>query len=119
MKPSEQQKYKDALLELRSRLTAEVSHMIEAVADELQPPGELSNVPRHNADHATEALAADVAVIQNEQQLHDEVNAALARIEAGTFGRCTQCGQPIAAARLDAIPYTSRCTECARQSERA
>ncbi len=38
---------------------------------------------------------------------------ALDRIEAGTYGKCTSCGEMIAAARLSAIPESERCNSCA------
>ncbi len=42
----------------------------------------------------------------------DAVDAALKRIEAGTYGVCTDCGTDIAAARLHAAPETPRCISC-------
>lgn len=45
-----------------------------------------------------------------------EIEAALARIEAGTYGTCEVCGGSIAAGRLEALPYT---TMCARDREAA
>ena len=42
-----------------------------------------------------------------------EVDAALARVSAGTYGRCERCGQPIAPARLDARPTARLCIQCA------
>jgi len=42
-----------------------------------------------------------------------EVGNALRRIELGTYGRCTRCGEAIAAARLDALPFAATCTRCA------
>jgi RNA polymerase-binding transcription factor DksA len=42
-----------------------------------------------------------------------EVDAALARVEAGTYGRCERCGVPISPARLDARPTARRCITCA------
>jgi RNA polymerase-binding transcription factor DksA len=41
------------------------------------------------------------------------VDAALARIDAGTFGICARCGADIGADRLDAVPYTPFCRDCA------
>ncbi len=41
----------------------------------------------------------------------DEVDAALARLEAGTYGTCEACGKPIVAARLEAMPATRFCIE--------
>jgi DnaK suppressor protein len=41
-----------------------------------------------------------------------EIDAALAAIEAGTYGVCEQCGQPIPQARLRALPYARLCVAC-------
>lgn len=49
-------------------------------------------------------------------QLRDtlaEVEAAIGRLENGTYGRCEKCGQPIAPARLEAKPAARRCIQCA------
>ena len=43
-----------------------------------------------------------------------EVDAALARIDAGTYGICTNCGKPITKARLQARPTAELCIDCAR-----
>lgn len=40
------------------------------------------------------------------------IDAALARIKAGTFGTCAKCGQPISEARLEAVPHAALCEEC-------
>lgn len=42
------------------------------------------------------------------------INAALERIDAGTYGECVTCGAPIADARLDLIPHTPFCRSCAQ-----
>jgi DnaK suppressor protein len=42
----------------------------------------------------------------------DEVDRALAKIDAGTYGVCERCGEPIKRARLKALPYASMCIEC-------
>jgi RNA polymerase-binding transcription factor DksA len=41
------------------------------------------------------------------------IKAALARIETGDYGRCQMCGAPISAARLDVLPDTAFCKDCA------
>src|SRR5262245_16622824 len=43
-----------------------------------------------------------------------QLQAAIARIDAGTYGRCTQCGEEISPQRLAALPYTMTCIACAR-----
>jgi RNA polymerase-binding protein DksA len=50
-----------------------------------------------------EATAAELA----------QINRALAQIEQGTYGICSQCGRPICERRLQALPYSDRCITCA------
>lgn len=45
-----------------------------------------------------------------------EVDAALGRVEAGTYGVCEQCGRPIGDARLEALPATRTCIGCAART---
>jgi DnaK suppressor protein len=43
-----------------------------------------------------------------------EVSRALDKLDEGSYGRCDACGRTIAADRLEAIPWATRCVECAR-----
>ena len=54
----------------------------------------------------------------SERRLH-EVDAALARITAGTYGHCAACGEPIAEARLEALPWAALCIGCQRTAGQA
>ncbi|MFM9124633.1 MAG: TraR/DksA family transcriptional regulator [Actinomycetota bacterium] len=47
-----------------------------------------------------------------------EVEEALGRIDAGTYGRCVDCGGEIPPKRLAALPASARCVECQRKRER-
>lgn len=47
-----------------------------------------------------------------------QVNAALERIDEGTFGACQRCGKPINEERLEAFPYVPFCIECQQILER-
>jgi DnaK suppressor protein len=47
----------------------------------------------------------------------DQVNQALARLDAGEYGECTSCGEPIAEPRLKALPYATLCIQCAEEAE--
>jgi RNA polymerase-binding protein DksA len=42
-----------------------------------------------------------------------EIERALRRLEVGTYGECTECGEPVGEQRLAALPYTSLCIDCA------
>jgi DnaK suppressor protein len=46
-----------------------------------------------------------------------EVNEALARIGAGAYGLCLECGEPISAVRLKALPWARLCLRCQQQEE--
>jgi|SRR5512145_607727 RNA polymerase-binding protein DksA len=54
-----------------------------------------------------------------ERRLLDEIDAAQARLAAGTFGACEGCGKSIPLARLRAVPATRLCVVCGRAAERA
>lgn len=47
----------------------------------------------------------------------DQVNQALARLDAGEYGLCMDCDEPIAEARLKALPYATLCIQCAEEAE--
>ena len=59
-----------------------------------------------------EQTDVDQALLDNEKALLGEVHQALARIENGTYGICTNCGQTIPEERLEAIPWASLCVIC-------
>ncbi len=58
----------------------------------------------------------DYTLGENSQTVLDEIDAALARIEDGTYGTCTNCGKQIPVERLEANPWASLCIDCARLS---
>jgi RNA polymerase-binding protein DksA len=58
-------------------------------------------------------LEKELSVAQNAQDLLDKVERAMEHIQRGTYGDCVDCGKPIPVARLDALPYATRCVECA------
>jgi DnaK suppressor protein len=53
-----------------------------------------------------------------DRRLAAKIEAALERLERGTFGTCESCGQPIAAARLKARPVTTLCIDCKTEAEK-
>ncbi len=48
----------------------------------------------------------------------ETIRAALNRLDSGSYGICISCGEPIAPARLEALPYAVQCIACAAQAER-
>ncbi len=108
--------YRARLLGMRSRLIREVTDIESEIPHDVVAPGEITTVPLHPADAAAEELDPNLALAQNEAGLLEEVEAALERIEQGTFGRCDSCGEEISPERLDAIPYTPYCVTCAAEA---
>lgn len=103
------------------QLAAELSRTVEHCREEaLRPIGAdstaLSDAPVQPSGPARDLFEQEVetALLENEGHLLDEVNAALTRIDAGTYGHCETCGKAIARNRLDAVPYARRCIRCAR-----
>ena len=47
----------------------------------------------------------------------DQIHAALARIKGGSYGICIRCGNTISEERLDAVPYTAACRDCANTAK--
>ena len=118
METSEVRTYQSRLFELRTRLLREVGTVEEALLEDVMTAGDTSAVPSHPADQDVEGFDEQVIFAQNEEQLLEEVEAALERIEAGTFGNCELCGREIPKVRLDALPQAATCIECARGEER-
>jgi DnaK suppressor protein len=58
-----------------------------------------------------------LSLLGNEQDALDQIEAAIERIEDGSFGRCEECGRKIPESRLEAIPYAAQCVRCASQRE--
>lgn len=110
-------KYQSKLLAMRGRLLHAVDDIEDALRQDVAAAGDPSPVPTHPADADVEGLDEQIALAQNEESLLEEVEAALARIEAGTYGKCVKCGRPIAKERLDALPWVATCIECARRDE--
>ena len=54
---------------------------------------------------------------ENETQLLQMVNAALERMQDGTYGQCLNCGREIGIKRLEAVPWTHLCIDCQTQAE--
>jgi len=61
----------------------------------------------------------EFALIQMKAETLNRIDAALRRLEEGTYGDCFECGQDIAAARLRALPFAVRCKDCEEARETA
>jgi RNA polymerase-binding transcription factor DksA len=94
----------------------------ELTAEATRPAGLEAATADEAAHHPTavsteEDVELARSVLVPEEQLLAEAQEALARLDAGTFGRCQRCGQAITKTRLDSIPYARHCIKCARVLE--
>jgi DnaK suppressor protein len=95
-------------------LLAKQREVIAARAAEEAPAPAAGHVRGDLIDQASAEAEAKVQarLRQTESHLLRAIEEALARIEQGSFGICRACDRPIAAARLDAVPWTRVCREC-------
>lgn len=94
-----------SLLAERARLRAELDEVIDA-------PGQMTYGSQAAAASQVFAQQRDLALRDKAEKELELVEAAIARIEAGTFGRCLRCGGPIAEGRLEALPWAAYCIAC-------
>jgi DnaK suppressor protein len=70
------------------------------------------------AEESSEQELTSTLLAQSRHHLH-QVEAALRRLDAGTYGLCERCGQAIRPERLSALPYATTCLPCQTQQEQA
>ena len=83
---------------------------LDTIEDTLDTPP-----PKDFEDRATEREGDEVLESLGTAELAElkQINAALARVEAGTYGVCVECGEDISAERLKIVPQAPRCRNCA------
>lgn len=95
--------------ELRSMYNEDVKAGQESADD-----GTEDIVDRANAAYNRELM---FSLSDSERQLLFQVEDAIRRIDEGTFGRCTNCGNTISVQRLEAIPWARFCIDCQELAE--
>ena len=105
--------YKEALLRKRGELLA-VGGM-----KPLQTSMEYNTRQGDLADQAdgTNEVHIQLKVRQTDAKIMKAIEEALWRMNQGTFGICSDCGEPIAPARLNAIPWTRVCIKCKEKQQ--
>ncbi|MEO7001362.1 MAG: TraR/DksA family transcriptional regulator [Ktedonobacterales bacterium] len=85
--------------------------------DPASDAGGLASEQADNADALSDYERTQAEVVESRSML-EQVNAALARLDAGAYGICARCGKEIGARRLAALPYVTLCIECQEIVER-
>jgi RNA polymerase-binding protein DksA len=114
------ERFRKRLLEDRARAQGALDYLHEENTGSMEDETQEIPSDNHPGDVATITLdrEIDYTLEENEERLIAEIDAALQRIEDGTFGLCSTCGNPIGEERLEAVPYTTQCIDCKRKEER-
>ena len=104
------------LLALRAELLGDMTKMED---DSLKDHAKTISIPTDKeelgSDNAEQELT--LTLHGSGEDILDQVEAAIHRIEDGGYGRCEECGEQIPKSRLDAIPYAADCVRCASEQE--
>lgn len=96
----------------RSQLTAERAHLLAGIGEAIETPDQMTYGSQAAAASQVFEQQRDLALRDRALQHLAQVDAALVRLDDGTFGRCVRCGRDIAPARLEALPWAAHCIEC-------
>ena len=107
------------LKSLRNRLLLQLFAVREQLGDELaaESTERYRDLAGEVTDAGDEAVGAEIAgtdnaLIGREVDEVRDIESALARMDAGTYGRCVSCHEPIDVERLTAYPTSTRCVRC-------
>ena len=125
VRPAEEPWTAAELAEVRTELESEAASLRADIAKAAADIADrLIDSAKDAGDDEAEAGAKaferehELAVTQNAQDLLEQGERALHRIDAGTYGVCESCGKPIGKARLLAFPRATLCVECKQRQER-
>jgi DnaK suppressor protein len=113
--------FQELLLEERKRVVAALKNLHDDHAGTLtDESGEESAYDNHLADTATDTYdrELDYTLEENSEHVLADIDAALRRIDDGTYGICTNRGEQIPVERLEARPWATLCIDCQRDRER-
>ena len=120
--PDKYRRYYRLLLELRNHVLTQLGEHTEEtlLKSAKDDSGDLSGYGQHMADAGTDTFDRDFALslVSNEQEALAEIEAAIKRVHAGTYGICETTQKPIAKERLLAVPFTRYSTEAKKEVER-
>jgi len=107
----------DPLLDERAVVLRDIESLRREFDQVVEASASSNADDEHDPEGATIAFErSQVATLARQHQAHlAEIDAAVARLEAGTYGRCETCGEQIADARLEAMPAARSCMACASQ----
>jgi DnaK suppressor protein len=100
------------------RLRAEITSAEEEIGHLLREGGEGAGNDQADVGSNTFERDHEMSMAKNARQNLELVEAALTRIDEGSYGVCESCGQPIGKMRLQAFPRATLCMQCKQREER-
>ena len=109
--------HRESLLALRARLLGDMTQMEDNALnkDHSRTTSMPTSMAELGSDNSDQELT--LSLLGCDKNALDQIEAAIQRIDEGSYGRCEECGTKIPKTRLEAIPYTSQCVRCASQRE--
>ena len=96
------------LTERRERIAAQIRRALA----ERQEESQMRDAPGSHGWAAAPEGNVSLAMVKQQEQLLAQIDAAIRRHKAGTYGRCVGCGEEILLSRLKALPFAQRCAPC-------
>lgn len=114
--------FRKLLEAFRKKIAGDLAHLEKDTLNLSQrdASGDLSGYSLHMADMATDNFDREfnLGLASSEQQILNQIDEALRRIDEGRFGICEICAKPISQKRLVAVPYTRFCIKCQSEEEK-
>ncbi len=106
MNPRQREYFRQKLERWKEDILRESRETLENLQEESQNHPDMADRASSESDRALELRTRD-----RQRKLIAKIDAALARLDAGTWGICQSCGRPIAPERLEAIPWATELVE--------
>jgi DnaK suppressor protein len=108
---------RERLLALRTRLLGDMTQMEDNALnkDHSRSTSMPTSMAELGSDNSDQELT--LSLLGGDKDALDQIDAAIERIEDGSYGQCGTCGVQIPKARLAAIPYAAQCVQCVSQRE--
>ena len=112
MTEERQTRLKEMLEDHKQRLQRSLSARLDEIQAHHHDGKQLEGLDAADASAADLEQSSAVALVEMASEALSRVDQALARLERGEYGVCSDCDTPIAGKRLQALPFAVRCREC-------
>lgn len=119
MDSKQREEFKKQLLDIKDTILHDIRNMMAKNTEGADVTEENASHGQHMADFATDMYDREfnLGLASNDRELLQKVEKAIKRMDEGTYGVCSHCQNPIAPARLHAIPYVETCLKCQEKLE--